>query len=87
MAEKTTVTIPRPLQKRIATLAKNEGKTQPELIDSLVRMREDQTFWAAMRSITPQDYRAAMLTDGDSLDEDYDLENQPIAVEEAKATW
>jgi hypothetical protein len=53
----------------------------------LVRMREDQTFWAAMRSITPQEYRAAMLADGDNLNEDYDLENQPIAVEEAKATW
>jgi hypothetical protein len=87
MAEKTTVTIPRPLQKRIATLARNEGKTQPELIMDLVRMREDQTFWAAMRSITPQEYRAAMLADGDNLNEDYDLENQPIAVEEAKATW
>lgn len=87
MPDKTTVTIPRPLQKRIATLAKNEGKTQPELIDSLVRMREDQMFWATMRRITPEEYRAALLADGDSLSESYDLENQPIAVEEAKATW
>ena len=51
MAEKTTVTIPRPLQKRIAKLATSEGKTQPELIADLVRMREDQTerYLAALR--------------------------------------
>lgn len=87
MAEKTTVTIPKPLQKRLATLAKSEGKTQPALIADLVRMREDQTFWAAMRSIDPDEYRAALIADGDQLSENYSAENQMIATEEAGMAW
>lgn len=87
MADKTTVTIPKPLHKRISDLAKAEGKSQPALIADLVRMREDQTFWATMRRITPEEYRAALRADGDELDEDYSLENAPIAAEEAAASW
>lgn len=87
MADKTTVTIPKPLQKRLASLAQTEGKSQPALIEALVKMREDQTFWAAMRGITPESYQAALRADGDQLREDYSLENEPIAAEEAPATW
>jgi len=83
----TSVTIPKPLQRRLANLAKSEGKSQPGLIEAMVKTREDQAFWAQLSTVTPASYHAALRDDDDRLAEDYSVENEPIAAEEAGATW
>lgn len=86
--EKTTVTVPKPLQKRLAHLARTEGTTQVALIEQMVKAREDAQFWSELRSATgPYAYRVDVDTDGDAPSGDYTAENAPLATEEAETTW
>ena len=87
MPEVSTVKVPKPLLTRLAAVAKQKHVTQPALIEEMVARFEDELFWSQFGDLTPAKYQAAMRADGDSLSEDYSLENESIAAEEAGATW
>lgn len=87
MPEISTVKVPKPLLTRLAAVAKQKHKTQPALIEEMVAKVEDELFWASFGDLDAQKYQAAMRADGDALSEDYARENEPIAAEEAGATW
>jgi len=83
MAENTTVTIPKPLRERLASLARSEHKSQPALIEDMVSKREDELFWASFGDLDAEKYQAAMRADGDEASQDYSLEERMITAAEA----
>lgn len=87
MAETSTVKIPKSLRERFAAVANKKKMTQPALIEEMVSRLEDELFWASFGDLDAAKYQAAMRADGDLPGEDYSLENEPIAAEEAGATW
>lgn len=84
MAEITTVKVPKPVQMRLAAVAKQKHMTQPALIEEMVAKFEDDLFWASFGDLDGEKYRAAMEVDGDLPSQDYSIEEQQIRDMEAE---
>lgn len=85
MAEKTTVTIPKPLLTRLAAVAKSKNKTQPAMIEEMVAHFEDELFWASFGDLDAEKYQAAMRASGDLPSQDYSVEERAIRALESDA--
>jgi putative heme iron utilization protein len=75
MTTLTTVKLPTATRDRLRAAAEAEHTTQAALIDKMLAEREEAAFWAAMAAIDPDEYRASLVADGDTVDDDYSLED------------
>ncbi|MDR1293462.1 MAG: hypothetical protein LBK59_00655 [Bifidobacteriaceae bacterium] len=75
---RTTIAIRSETRARIKVRAARESKTIDEFLQLLLDGYECSRFWQSFEDVTPQSYAAAIAGDGDSLDEDYAVEDQLI---------
>ncbi len=75
---RTTIAIKTETRARLKIAAEREDQSIDGFLQRLIDEHENRRFWASFADVTPEDYAAAMAEDGDSLDEDFSVEDGAI---------
>ncbi|MGL5817989.1 MAG: hypothetical protein ACRCYR_10525 [Phycicoccus sp.] len=79
---RTTIAIATETRARIKAEASRQSTTIDAFLRFLLDEHERSRFWASFEDVTPQSYAAAVADDGDTLDEDYSVEDHALVAEE-----
>ncbi|MGL5864454.1 MAG: hypothetical protein ACRCYX_01100 [Dermatophilaceae bacterium] len=79
---RTTIAIKAETCTRITAGADSESMTIDAFLQALLDEYEQGRFWASFRDLTPESYTAAVISDGDALDEGYAIEDRVVAIHE-----
>ncbi len=79
---RTTIAIDTDTRARIKAGAAAEATTIDRYLRSVLDEHEKSRFWASLEQLTPDSYAAAVAQDGDTLDQNYAIEEQAVLADE-----
>jgi hypothetical protein len=80
---RTTIAIHTDTRARLNAAAAEESMTLDSFLQTLLDERERARFWESFADVTPETYSRAVAADGDSLDEDYTIEDAGLEAQES----